>query len=91
MEKDSGVNLKAKSGDGVPEAVCVLLAIPATSLEPVVLALAFPLDYFLEKFIMRQSKMEQEIVLEALPVGNQVLGKSKGQIQIALPLMTKLD
>ena len=46
MEKASGVNLEAKSGAGVPEAVCVILATPATSLEPVVLALAFPLDYF---------------------------------------------
>ena len=46
MEKASGVNLEAKSGAGVPEAVCVILSTPATSLEPVVLALAFPLDYF---------------------------------------------
>ena len=46
MEKASGVNLKAKSGGGVPEAVHVILATPATLLEPVVLALAFPLDYF---------------------------------------------
>ena len=40
------VNLEAKSGAGVPEAVRVVLATPATSLEPVVLALAFPLVYF---------------------------------------------
>ena len=46
MEKASGVNLEAKSGAGVPEAVRVVLATPATSLKPVVLALAFPLDYF---------------------------------------------
>ena len=46
MEKALGVNLKAKSGAGVPKAVCVVLATPATSLEPVVLALTFPLDYF---------------------------------------------
>ena len=46
MEKASGVNLEAKSGAGVPEAVCDVLATPATSLESVVLALAFPLDYF---------------------------------------------
>ena len=46
MEKASEVNLEAKSGAGVPEAVCVILATPMTSLEPVVLALAFPLDYF---------------------------------------------
>ena len=46
MEEASGVNLKAKSRAGVPEAVCVVLATPATSPEPVVLALAFPLDYF---------------------------------------------
>ena len=46
MEKASGVNLKAKSRAGVPEAVCVVLATPAMSLEPVVLALAFPLDCF---------------------------------------------
>ena len=43
MEKASGVNLEAKSGAGVREAVRVVLA---TSLEPAVLALAFPLDYF---------------------------------------------
>ena len=42
MEKASGVNLEAKSGAGVPKAV----QRPAMSLEPVVLALAFPLDYF---------------------------------------------
>ena len=35
----------AKSGGGVTEEVRVVLATPATSLEPVVLALAFPLDY----------------------------------------------
>ena len=46
MEKASEVNLEAKSGSGVPEAVRIVLAIPATLLEPVVLALAFPLDYF---------------------------------------------
>ena len=46
MEKASGVNFEAKSGAGVPEAVRVVLATPATLLEPVVLALAFPLDYF---------------------------------------------
>ena len=46
MEKASGVNLKAKSGAGVPEAVRDVLSTPATSLKPVVLALAFPLDYF---------------------------------------------
>ena len=46
MEKASGVNLKAKCRARVPGAVCVILATPATSLEPVVLALAFPLDYF---------------------------------------------
>ena len=46
MEKASGLNLEAKSGAGVLEAVCVVLATPAISLEPVVLALAFPLDYF---------------------------------------------
>ena len=46
MEKASGVNLEAKSGAGVPKAVCVVLSTPATLLEPVVLALAFPLDYF---------------------------------------------
>ena len=46
MEKASGVNLEAKSEAGVPEAVRDVLATPATSLEPVVLALAFPLDYF---------------------------------------------
>ena len=46
MEKASGVNFEAKSGAGVPEAVCVILPTPAMSLEPVVLALAFPLDYF---------------------------------------------
>ena len=46
MEKASGVNLEAKSRARVPEAICVVLATPARSLEPVVLALAFPLDYF---------------------------------------------
>ena len=46
MEKASGVNLEAKSGAGVPEEVRIVLATPVTSLEPVVLALAFPLDYF---------------------------------------------
>ena len=46
MEKASGVNLDAKSGAGALEAIHVILATPATSLEPVVLALAFPLDYF---------------------------------------------
>ena len=46
MEKASGVNLTAKSRAGVPEAVRVILSTPATSLKPVVLALAFPLDYF---------------------------------------------
>ena len=46
MEKASGVNLEARPGAGVLEAVCVILATPVTSLEPVVLALAFPLDYF---------------------------------------------
>ena len=46
MEKASGVNLVAKSGAGVPEAVRVILSTPATLLKPVVLALAFPLDSF---------------------------------------------
>ena len=46
MEKASGVNLKAISRAGVPEAVRVILATPAMSLEPVVLAFAFSLDYF---------------------------------------------
>ena len=46
MKRASGDNLEAKSGAGVPKAVCVILPTPATSLEPVVLALAFPLDYF---------------------------------------------
>ena len=46
MEKASGVNLEAESGAGVLEAVHVILSTPATSLESVVLALAFPLDYF---------------------------------------------
>ena len=46
MEKASGVNLEAKSGAGVPKAACVVLPTPATLLEPVVLALAFPLDHF---------------------------------------------
>ena len=39
-------DLEAKSGAGVPKAVCVILPTPATLLEPVVLALAFPLDHF---------------------------------------------
>ena len=43
MEKALGLNLKAKSRARVLEAV---LATPAMFLEPVVLALAFPLDYF---------------------------------------------
>ena len=55
MEKASGVTLKAKSGAGVPEAVCVILSTLATSLKPVVVALAFPLDYF--------SDMEREDLL----------------------------
>ena len=46
MEKASGVNLEAKSGAGVSKAVHVVLPTPAMSLEPVVLALAFPLDHF---------------------------------------------
>ena len=46
MEKASGVNLEAKSGARVPEAVGVILSTPVMSLEPVVLVLAFPLDYF---------------------------------------------
>ena len=46
MEKASGVNLEAKSGAGVPKAARVILPTPATLLEPVVLALAFPLDHF---------------------------------------------
>ena len=46
MEKALGVNLKAKSGAGVPKAVCVILPTPATSLKPVVLAFAFQLGYF---------------------------------------------
>ena len=46
MEKASGVNLEAKSGAGVLKAVRVVLPTPATLLEPVVLALAFPLDHF---------------------------------------------
>ena len=46
MEKASGVNLEAKSGAGMLEAVCVILSTAATSLEPAVLALAFPLNYF---------------------------------------------
>ena len=46
MEKASGVNLKAKSGAGILEAVRVILPTPAMLLEPAVLALAFPLDYF---------------------------------------------
>ena len=46
MERASGDNLEAKSGAGVPEALCVILPTPATLLEPVVLALAFPLDHF---------------------------------------------
>ena len=40
-------SFKAESpGAGVPKAVRVVLPTPATSLEPVVLALAFPLDHF---------------------------------------------
>ena len=39
------VNLEAKSGAEVPEAVHVVLTTPAMLLEPVVLALAFPLDF----------------------------------------------
>ena len=46
MEKASGVNLEAKSGAGVPKAVRVVLPTPATSLEPIVFALAFLLDHF---------------------------------------------
>ena len=46
MEKASGVNLEAKSGVRVLEAVHVFLPTPVTSLKPVVLALAFPVDYF---------------------------------------------
>ena len=46
MEKASGDNLEAKSGARVPKAVRVVLPTPATLLELVVLALAFPLDYF---------------------------------------------
>ena len=46
MENASGVNLEAKSGARVPEAVRVILSTPVTLLEPVVLALAFPLDHF---------------------------------------------
>ena len=46
MEKTLGDNLKAKFGARVPEAVHVILSTPVRSLEPVVLALAFPLDYF---------------------------------------------
>ena len=46
MEKASGVNLQEKSGAGVQEVVHVILATLATLLEPVVLALAFPLDHF---------------------------------------------
>ena len=46
MEKASGDNLETKSGAGVPKAVPIILSTPATSLKPVVLALAFPLDYF---------------------------------------------
>ena len=46
MERASGDNLEAKSGAGVPEAVYIIPPTPATSLEPIVLALAFPLDYF---------------------------------------------
>ena len=48
MEKASGVNLEAKSRAGVPKAVHFVLPTPATLLEPIVLALAFPLDYFSE-------------------------------------------
>ena len=44
LEKASGVNLEAKSGAEVLEEVRVILTTSATSLEPVVLALAFPLD-----------------------------------------------
>ena len=46
MGKASGVNLEAESGARILEAVGAILATPAMSLEPVVLALAFPLDYF---------------------------------------------
>ena len=50
MEKASGVNLEAKAGAGVQRQFVTMyshaLATPVTSLEPVVLALAFPLDYF---------------------------------------------
>ena len=46
MEKAAGVNLEAKAGAGVPKAARVVLTTPATLLEPVVLALAFPLDHF---------------------------------------------
>ena len=46
MEKALGVNFEAKSGARVLEAVLVILSTHVTSLEPVVLPLAFPLDYF---------------------------------------------
>ena len=46
MEKASGGNLEAKSRTRIQEAVRVVLATPATSLEPVVLVLAFQLDYY---------------------------------------------
>ena len=46
MEKASGINLEEKSGVRILEAVHVVLATPAMSLESVVLALAFSLDYF---------------------------------------------
>ena len=46
MEKASGVNLGAKSGAGVLKAVRVVLPTSVMLLEPVVLALAFPLDHF---------------------------------------------
>ena len=46
MERASGDDLEAKSGAGVPKAACVVLPTPATLLELVVLALAFPLDHF---------------------------------------------
>ena len=46
MEKTSGVNIEAKSGARVHEAVHAILETPVTLLEPVVLALAIPLDYY---------------------------------------------
>ena len=46
MEKASRDNSEAKSRAGVLEAVCVILATTVPSLEPVVLVLAFPSDYF---------------------------------------------